>query len=372
MKRTPKTSLLRLQASPTCNLNCSYCYIPEAVRRQRGTMTFEVLDRAVGGLTEDDLLDDRLAISWHGAEPLAVGLGWYEEAFARVRSLVPQSTKVTHIFQSNGVLISDAWCDFIERTDSRIGVSIDGPEEQNRARVNWAGRPAFDMTMRGVAKLNDAAIPWTLLTVVTSESMRDPDSFIEFVRSTRCAALGFKVEETNVANFSTLAGETEAQSLYAEFVRQLWRAFPEDGAIRVREFDEFRAARRTRGRTIPVTLIPLRNITVAVNGDFTIFSGELLFQDDSTFAFGNVLTDSYLNALTSERFRNMTTEIRRGVQKCAESCPFYDVCGSFFISQKHAEFGTFDAGETLACKFEIKTLFDTLDQVVASDSLAPH
>jgi uncharacterized protein len=328
-------------------------------------MTYDVLDRAVGRLVEDDLLGDRLAISWHGAEPLAVGLRWYEEAFARVSALVPESTKVVHIFQSNGVLISDEWCEFIVRTGSRIGVSIDGTEEQNQARVNWAGRPAFDMTMRGVARLNNAGIPWTLLTVVTIESMRSPETFIEFVRSTGCGALGFKVEETNVANFSTLAGESEALTLYSEFVRQLWRAFPEDGPLRVREFDEFRATRRTSGRTVPVTLIPLRNITVAVNGDFTIFSGELLFQDDSTFAFGNVLTDSYLDSLSSELFRSMTGEIRRGVQRCADTCPFYNACGSFFISQKHAEFGTFDAGETLACKFEIKTLFDTLDEVTA-------
>jgi uncharacterized protein len=365
MLLAPKVSMLRLQASPTCNLNCSYCYIPEGVRRQTGTMSGEVLETTLRRLIDEDLLEERLAISWHGAEPLAAGLGWYEDAVTRIDAILGGRTHVSHVFQTNGVLLNDAWCAFLKRIGAQVGVSIDGSEAQNAARVNWAGRPAHGAALRGVDRLNRHGIRWTLLSVVTRETMADPDAFVGFVRSTGCAGIGFKVEETNVAHESELRGQGDVEALYADFVRALWAAFPPGGAVRVREFDEYRSARRPgqRGQVVPVTLIPLRNLTVAVNGDFTIFAGELLFREDDRFVFGNVRDGPLLDCLKTSRFRALTGEMLAGVRRCAANCAHYAECGGFFISQKQAETGSFDAEETLACRLEIKTLFRTLDAV---------
>lgn len=367
MLSAPKVSMLRLQASPTCNLNCTYCYIPESIRRQKGAMSSAVLETTLTRLVDEDLLEDRLSISWHGAEPLAAGLPWYRDACARIARVIGDRTEVSHVFQTNGVLISDEWCRFLLEQGATIGVSIDGSEEQNAARINWAGRPAHAAAMRGVARLNRHGIPWTLLSVVTHDTMADPDSFIDFVRSTGCAGLGFKVEETNVAHQSELEDRRDVERLYAGFATALWKAFPADGPLQVREFDDYNRARAAGGRyqALPVTLIPFRNLTVAVNGDFTIFAGELLFREDRDLVFGNVMDGPMLDCLRTRQFRDLTAEIYAGVSRCAETCAFYKECGSFYISQKHAETGSFDAGETLACRLEIKTLFRALDAATA-------
>ena len=53
----------------------------------------------------------------------------------------PADISVVHSFQTNGMLISDAWCDLFERWDAKIGVSIDGPRAIHDAkRVTRAGR----------------------------------------------------------------------------------------------------------------------------------------------------------------------------------------------------------------------------------------
>ena len=366
VKRRPQVSMLRLQATPTCNLNCRYCYIPESVRRRRGSMSADVLEATLSHLVDEDLLGRHLAISWHGAEPLAAGLDWYRDAVDRVASFLDGRTLVTHVFQSNGVLVDDDWCEFFRRIGAHVGISIDGTREQSAARVNWAGRPAFDQVMRGVGRLNAHGIPWTLLAVVGSSAMSDPESFVDFVRSSGCSTLGFKVEETNVANRSALHGTRRIEERYRHFVQHLWRAFPADGPVQVREFEEYRSARgRDRGRqAVPVTMVPLRNLTVALNGDFTIFSGELLFGEDRRFVFGNVLTGSFRDSLCTERFRAVSSEMLAGARRCAGSCPFYVDCGSFYVSQKLAEHGTFDAAETLACRLEMQTLFRSLDALM--------
>lgn len=358
----PKVKMLRMQPTPRCNLNCSYCYIPANVRRRSELMAPEVLETTLRRLVDEDLLEQRLAISWHGAEPLAAGLDWYRDAARRIDRILGGKCTVKHVFQSNGVLLNDDWCRFLLEIDGQIGLSIDGDERQNQARVNWGGRPAHAAAMRGARLLNDHGLSWTLLAVVTWEVMQDPQAFIDFVRSTGCSALGFKVEETNVANRSALAGRGAVEKAYGEFVRALWTAFPEDGPIFVREFEDYRSMRQGRAvQAVPVTLIPLRNLTVGVNGDFTIFAGELLFREDSDYVFGNVMDGPLLDCLQSEKFFRVSSEMLRGARRCAANCPWYGECGSFFVSQKLAEHGSFDAEETIACRLEIKAFFAALD-----------
>jgi uncharacterized protein len=359
--------MVRLQATTACNLDCSYCYIPAGVRRRSNVMSEAVLDTLLERLIDEDLLGDRLSVSWHGAEPLVAGLAWFERANASLAARLGSRVRVEQIFQSNGTLIDDAWCEYFVRTGSHVGVSLDGPAGQNTARVNWGGRPSHALALRGTETLNRHGLRWALLAVITYDAMKDPAAFIAFVKSTGCAYLGFKVEETNVDHHSRLEGLDGVETLYAAFVEALWDAFPAGGPIAVREFDAYRDLHggEVGKRVTPVTLIPFANLTVAANGDFTIFSGELLFRDDDRFVFGNVLDGPLLDCLKGERFRTMTMDMLRGVKRCAAQCEHYDSCGSFYISQKYAETGSFDAAETLACRLEIKTLARAIDAATA-------
>lgn len=361
---SPKVRMLRMQPTPRCNLNCSYCYIPANVRRRSELMSPEVLETTLQRLVDEDLLEDRLSISWHGAEPLAAGLDWYRDSVERIDRILGRKCAVNHVFQSNGVLLNEAWCRFLVEIDAQIGLSIDGDERQNAARVNWGGRPAHAGSMRGARLLNQFGLRWTLLAVITWEVMQDPQAFVDFVRSTGCASLGFKVEETNVANRSALESQASVEEAYREFTRALWSAFTQDGPLFVREFEDYRSMRNTRHmQAVPVTLIPFRNLTVGVNGDFTIFAGELLFREDDDYVFGNVMDGPLLDCLQREKFFRVSEEMLRGARRCAANCSYYSECGSFFVSQKLAETGSFDAEETLACRLEIKTFFAALDDL---------
>src|SRR4051794_13987609 len=122
--------MLRLQPTPRCNLNCAYCYIPPAVRRRSELMSPEVLETTLRRLVDEDLLEERLAISWHGAEPLAAGLDWYRDAVVRIDRILDGKCRVQHIFQSNGVLVSEGWCRFFVEIGAQVGLSIDGDEQQ--------------------------------------------------------------------------------------------------------------------------------------------------------------------------------------------------------------------------------------------------
>lgn len=141
-------SLLILQASPFCNLDCRYCYLPDRNNTQR--LPLPLLDRVMRQVMASGLPGRELSIIWHAGEPMAVPQAWYEEAFEIVARQVRLSnldhpatpTQVTHHFQTNAVLINADWCAFFKRHGVRVGVSIDGPAALPTSWVSTATLPA--------------------------------------------------------------------------------------------------------------------------------------------------------------------------------------------------------------------------------------
>ena len=58
MLTAPKVTMLRLQPTRRCNLNCSYCYIPAAQRLRADLMSQEVLETTLRRLVDEALLED--------------------------------------------------------------------------------------------------------------------------------------------------------------------------------------------------------------------------------------------------------------------------------------------------------------------------
>jgi uncharacterized protein len=74
----PWTTLVVLQASPFCDINCDYCYLPNRTLSRR--MSMQVLECAIEKTYASELVRGELTIIWHAGEPLAVPISWYEEA----------------------------------------------------------------------------------------------------------------------------------------------------------------------------------------------------------------------------------------------------------------------------------------------------
>ena len=79
---------------------------------------------------------------------------FYRDAFRDIDALKPAGVSVSHSFQTNGMLIDDAWCDLLIEEDVGVGVSIDGPKHlHDRNRLTRSGQGTFDRTIAGVRQL---------------------------------------------------------------------------------------------------------------------------------------------------------------------------------------------------------------------------
>jgi uncharacterized protein len=125
-------------------------------------MSLETLDQVCTLVFESGLIGPGLDVAWHGGEPLVVPLKWYENAFELMENRRPAALELKHRFQTNGLLVDEAWARFFARTKARVGLSIDGPAELHDAnRRTRRGAGTHQGAMRALRILRLRASPAT-------------------------------------------------------------------------------------------------------------------------------------------------------------------------------------------------------------------
>ena len=364
------TQLLVLQPTPFCNIDCDYCYLPD--RNNHDRMSMVTVAQAIDRLTYDKLVADHLTVLWHAGEPLAVPPDYYREAFDLIESRLSPICAVKHSIQTNGMLIDNRWCELFKDYNVQLGLSIDGPAIfHDRHRKSRSGKGTHASVMRGVELLKEHGIEFTVIAVVTADTLQAPKAFLEHFRDLGAKEVGVNFDEMEgVYSHSSLVG-LEAE--HRKFMSQLFemsRIEQQCEWPRLREVDNAYSVlvnnlpSTTLGeRTLPDTNlnIPFRIISVAYNGDFSTFSPELLGQKSveyGDFSIGNVSYQSYLEVCTGGNFLHLFESIMTGVSLCESSCQYFKYCGGGAPANKYYENGTFESTETLYCRTMIQHPFE--------------
>lgn len=161
-----------------CNLNCSYCYIPESMRRRGTTMTPERLVQALGILKNhfDKTLPKgtKPQIVFHGAEPMLAR----EAVFAGIEAF---RRDFQFGVQTNGTLLDEASLAFLTSRGIGIGLSLDAHVDRiaTRTRSRWDRSSVFDTVVAAMEKLRDYP-SFNVICTVTRENMRQLATIVDF------------------------------------------------------------------------------------------------------------------------------------------------------------------------------------------------
>ncbi len=367
--------LLVLQPTPFCNLDCSYCYLPNRDDKRR--MSMAELDAIVAAVVAGGFARPELSLVWHAGEPLVVGKAWYEEAFAVVRRHLPKGTTVRHQFQTNAVLLDPSWCELVKRHEVSIGVSVDGPAFLHDAkRKTRDGRGTHAKVMRGVQHLRDAGIPFHAICVLGLESLEHPDAVFDFFLELGATQVGFNVEEIEASNAtSSLSAARAPLALRAFWRRILERQAAADTFLRIREVEGVMDAVRSPvfGAVTGTSQNQAgRILTVGWDGAFTTWSPELLGIVHPTLgslALGASLRGG-LDDGAKRRLAIFQDEIDRGVAACRQTCKYFDFCIGGAPSNKLGEHGRFDVTETMYCRLTEHAVVDVV--LEALDAALPR
>jgi uncharacterized protein len=359
------------QPTSLCNLDCSYCYVPD--RQVKGLMSEDVVEAAAKFVFSIAPRQPKYRLLWHAGEPLMAGISFYRRAFDIIESVAPRGSRIEHAIQTNGMLVTDEWCELFTSRGVKVGLSIDGPAEiHDASRKSWSGRGSHDRVMRGYHTLRKHGINPGALCVLTNESLQQPDLLYDFFRDAGFESVAFNVEETEGANSGSslaLAAPERLASDYRRFIERIWRRWrADDSRLEIREFERellcVADLQRDPGFVRePDEVVPFGIVTIRKDGRVGTFSPELASTTSSAyadFALGNVLTDSPDDVHGTEAFRRLADDVQRGREACRQSCSYFSMCGAGFQSNRVAEHGSLLATETTTCRIHRQTLTDVV------------
>ncbi|MDE5461336.1 cyclophane-forming radical SAM/SPASM peptide maturase GrrM/OscB [Bradyrhizobium sp. CSS354] len=360
-----KIETLVLQSTPFCNIDCSYCYLPD--RTSKALMSEQTLERAFSRVFSSPFLGDHLTVLWHAGEPLVAGVDYYRHAFDILERCKPSGVSVTCHFQTNGTLLTQAWVDFLADSSSKIGLSIDGPADlHDRTRKTRSGNGTFQRSMQGLRLLQKNNLPFHVITVLTKESLGCPDKLFEFYVENDIRQVAFNVEEIEGVHSSSSLQSQDSDRQMKEFLRRFLDLLTERRPkLSIREFDgAFHAIVNPKSADYGNPMAePMRFVSVGVDGDISTFSPELLGTRSCrypSFAFGNVHADALVDVLTNPIFKEVNSDIQAGIQGCRNSCQYFDVCLGGVPGNKLFENGSFATCETLFCRLAKKAVVDVV------------
>jgi uncharacterized protein len=359
----PQIEIVVVQPTPFCNINCSYCYLPD--RGDKTVIEQSTVANLFSKVFGSGWAAPQITVIWHAGEPLAVPVAFYREAFATIERLCPEGIAVKHSFQTNGMLINQEWCDLFIECGVEVGVSIDGPQRlHDRHRVTRAGRGTFDKTVAGIRLLHQRGIPFHTISVLSQPSLDAAEEMFDFFVAEKIERVCFNVDESEGDHVSELLSGADFVERFRAFLARFWQlARADDRVSYLREIDSMISVifRPNGAQFRNQQVEPLAMLNVDCRGNVSTFSPELLGYKNAEyndFLIGNINTDSLQAMHDSAALAAMQRDIDAGVVACRDSCEYFSICGGGAPMNKLTENGSFRS---------TKTGFCTLIQMVPAD-----
>jgi uncharacterized protein len=319
-----------------CNLNCTYCYIPETMRKLGVHMSKDDLLEALGILKRyfQKTLPKGVKpqIVFHGAEPtlnreaLFAGLEKFHDDFR-------------FGIQTNGTLLDDADLEFLTSRGIAIGLSLDSDLEttSTQTRKTWDGASVYGKVLATMEKLRGYP-NYSVICTVTRENMRRlvrtvdffhqqgvPTCMLNPVRCTREGAREVKPADHEMSRYY-LAALDRTHQLYRETGRKLVVANFANILI---------AILAPQARRLMCDISPCGGgrsfFAVSATGDLFPCSE---FIGLPAFNGGNLFHDNIQQVLETPAFRKVTQRKVEDIQPCAR-CAVRHFCGSPCPAEAH-------------------------------------
>jgi uncharacterized protein len=253
MSSVRATAPFHLMAKPVgslCNLECTYCFYLEKTHLYPGRGNPRMAPAVLEAYIRDYIAAQpggSVQFTWQGGEPTLLGLEFFREAVA-LQQRHAGGRNVENALQTNGLLLDDAWAEFLARHRFLVGVSIDGPRELHDVyRVAKGGAPTFDRVLAAVGVLKRHGVEFNTLTSVHRKNALQPLAVYRFLRDVGSGYMQFipiveraAAEEESATPGLWLAPPPDPDAAAVDTRATPWSVRPADfGTFLCRIFDEW-------------------------------------------------------------------------------------------------------------------------------------
>jgi len=151
-----------LKVHSRCDLACDHCYIYHGHDQgwtDRPTVmteeTARVIGRRIAGHARTHRLG-RVYVVLHGGEPLLAGVSRLAGIISALRAEVAGVCELYLRIHTNGVQLSERFCDLFVSADVKVGISLDGGRAANDLHRRYLdGRSSYNQVVRAINLLRE-------------------------------------------------------------------------------------------------------------------------------------------------------------------------------------------------------------------------
>ncbi len=353
-----KPSAVYFNPTDRCNLNCSYCYIPEDLRKNGTTMSPEQLIDALGILLEyfkeTAPESERPQIVFHGAEPLVAK----KALFAGIDRYLDD---FRFGVQTNGTLLDDETAEFLTSRNIGIGLSLDGAEAAiaNRTRFTWNDTGVYDKVIEAFDRLKGYH-NYNVICTVTRENMTELTSMVDFFHEHEvpvCMLNPVRCTREGARKIKPL--DHELVPHYLKALDRTYELFEKTGrSLVVANFANILASIvAPTARRLMCDISPCGGgrcfFAVSASGDLFPCS-EFVGVDE--FVGGNLFTGKIADALETPAFKLVTERKVENIDPCSR-CAIRHFCGSPCPAEAHEMNGGMDKPGAFCELYEEQTRY---------------
>lgn len=289
-----------------------------------GVIRPETVGRIIDNIFSDLEDGDRLTLAFQGGEPTVAGLECLQH-FVDCVSAQTKQVQVDYAFQTNGILLDDAWCAFLKKNRVLVGLSLDGPAEFHDAnRVDRDGHGTFHCVMEAKRRLERYGVEYNVLCVLTDEIALHPQQIWKFLLNHQIRYVQFipcldRLEQGG--NPQTLTPR-RFHSFYTELYR-LWHETLVKGTyISVKQFDDILNLFLYGHRTA-CGISGYCSMQFVTEADGSVYPCDFYVLDE--YKLGNLQTDS-LSALFEKYHQSGFASAHRELAAVCSECRYLKFC----------------------------------------------
>lgn len=311
-----------MKVTKSCNLRCRYCYMDLDTGSSIKIMSPDVVAAVIekfGGAYE------YVDYSWHGGEPSLAGIDYYRQVIEQQDRFYKNqpSKRFKNSFQTNGLLFSDKWLDFLVESNFSLGFSYDGPEpDDGHNRVFSTAKPAGPVVRDIIIELRKRRgyVPGVICVVSKTNIDRAVDIYSDF-------------KDVGITSFSLLPYQGQKTDLrissreYFLFHKEMFDCWVNDSSSnkikQIIPFEHIISSLIGGCKTICSWDGRCFKDLIAVEPDGGVFLCSSLHNPEHKL--GNILEDSLQDILSSKTYLSAILQQDSVLAECKE-CGVFEIC----------------------------------------------
>ncbi|MBF0239322.1 MAG: anaerobic sulfatase maturase [SAR324 cluster bacterium] len=165
-----------------CNIKCDYCfYLDKHSLYPGGASTHRMNETTLETLIKGmfDCTDSPVFV-WQGGEPTVLGLEFFKNV-TKIQKHYAQNRPYQNSLQTNGILLNEAWAQFLRQENFLVGISLDGPQHiHDHYRKDHKSKGTFQPVFEKAQMLLKHEVPVNVLATVTDYSVKHAKEIYDF------------------------------------------------------------------------------------------------------------------------------------------------------------------------------------------------